>query len=59
MTDKEIQDGGKEVKHSDEEETLGGPQFLPRLFLQRYYFVQQTLSKLKAEQVTFDMLFGV
>ena len=44
-------DSSKTDKKSDEEEKLGGPQFLPRLYLQRYYFVQQALSKLKAEQV--------
>lgn len=41
----------KTDKSSEEEEKLGGPQFLPRLYLQRYYFVQQELSKLKAEKI--------
>ena len=59
MSEKEVKADGdtgddgssKTEKNSDEEEKLGGPQFLPRLYLQRYYFVQQALSKLKAEQV--------
>ena len=38
-------------KRSEEEEQLGGPVFVPRLYLQRYYFVQQILVKHKAEKV--------
>ena len=45
----------KTDRNSEEEEKLAGPLFVPRLCLQRYYFVQQTLSKLKAEQVEFDL----
>ena len=43
-------------KRSEEEEQLGGPVFVPRLYLQRYYFVQQILVKHKAEKV--DLLIS-
>ena len=46
-----LKEEDKETK-SEEEEKLGGPQFVPRLYLQRYYFVQQMLIKHEAEKAS-------
>ena len=46
----------EEEKGSEEEEKLGGPVFVPRLYLQRYYFVQQILIRHNAEKVTCNFI---